>query len=85
MWDWDRSSADDPLGHFEVNIGEELLAQEVGSGKKDVYILSDAKAVCSVGRLSPFFLGCERDTCGGAVGDSSFYLRFVLCFFLRLL
>lgn len=29
-WDWDRSSADDPLGHFEVTIGEELLSQQVG-------------------------------------------------------
>lgn len=31
VWDWDRSSADDPLGHFEVTIGEELLSQEVGA------------------------------------------------------
>lgn len=38
VWDWDRSSPDDPLGHFEVNIGEELLAQEVSRIKKDVYI-----------------------------------------------
>lgn len=29
VWDWDRSSPDDPLGHFEVSIGEELLSQEV--------------------------------------------------------
>eukprot|EP00752_Nemacystus_decipiens_P007785 g6953.t1 len=28
VWDWDRSSADDPLGHFEVSIGEELLCQQ---------------------------------------------------------
>lgn len=29
VWDWDRSSSDDPLGHFEVSIGEELLSQQV--------------------------------------------------------
>ncbi|CAB1100573.1 unnamed protein product [Ectocarpus sp. CCAP 1310/34] len=28
VWDWDRSSPDDPLGHFEVAIGEELLSQQ---------------------------------------------------------
>ncbi|CAM9259759.1 unnamed protein product, partial [Scytosiphon promiscuus] len=28
VWDWDRSSPDDPLGHFEVTIGEELLCQQ---------------------------------------------------------
>lgn len=30
VWDWDRSSSDDALGHFEVSIGEELLSQQVG-------------------------------------------------------
>lgn len=29
VWDWDRSSTDDALGHFEVKIGDELLAQKV--------------------------------------------------------
>lgn len=33
VWDWDRNSTDDPLGHFEVNVGEELLSKKVcGSG-----------------------------------------------------
>lgn len=29
VWDWDRSSADDALGHLEISIGEELLSQKV--------------------------------------------------------
>lgn len=29
VWDWDRGLKDDALGHFEVNIGEELLSQQV--------------------------------------------------------
>lgn len=29
VWDWDRSYTDDPLGRFQVKIGEELLSQKV--------------------------------------------------------
>ncbi len=29
VWDWDRGSADDSLGSFEVEIGEELLSKKV--------------------------------------------------------
>ncbi|CAM9100122.1 unnamed protein product, partial [Laminaria digitata] len=28
VWDWDRGSTDDPLGHFEVKVGEELLSKK---------------------------------------------------------
>ena len=35
MWDWDRSSTDDPLGHFEVKVGEELFSKKVGGGGGD--------------------------------------------------
>ncbi|CAM9416791.1 unnamed protein product [Hapterophycus canaliculatus] len=29
LWDWDRNMKDDPLGSFEVKIGEELLSQKM--------------------------------------------------------
>lgn len=32
VWDWDRGSTDDPLGHFEVKVGEELLSKKVRGG-----------------------------------------------------
>lgn len=28
VWDWNRGISDDPLGSFEVKIGEELLSQK---------------------------------------------------------
>lgn len=27
-WDWNREVSDDPLGSFEVKVGEELLSQK---------------------------------------------------------
>lgn len=42
VWDWDRSSADDPLGHFEVNIGEELLSQQVDWVEQPACVSSSA-------------------------------------------
>ena len=29
VWDWDRGTTDEPLGSFEVKVGEELLSQQV--------------------------------------------------------
>eukprot|EP00903_Cladosiphon_okamuranus_P009644 g9177.t1 len=38
LWDWDRGSSDDPLGSFEVKIGEELLSQKA----MDMWFVLDA-------------------------------------------
>ena len=47
VWDWDRSSPDDPLGHFEVKIGEELLSQEVSDSLAPGYTAAAATAVAN--------------------------------------
>ena len=55
VWDWDRSSADDPLGHFQVKIGEELLSQEVRDRLTPTCIAAAAAAAAAAcGR------GCHR-------------------------
>eukprot|EP00752_Nemacystus_decipiens_P001719 g1662.t1 len=50
VWDWDRGKTDDPLGSFEVKIGEELLSQKEEEEEEED---ADAMAASTTSGLSP--------------------------------